>query len=175
MNYPQKGKKIKVREATSLVCLVFEPKDKKYLLLRRPKTGLLANLLEFPSFELDTKENKVSVKKIKECLSSLAVTELTEQPISLGEVVHQFSHIRQTYLVWKVNIANQCEISLNDTTHQNYRWLIQEEIECSAISTAMKKVFHLITKNAQPSKKRKASSSLPGKEQKKITSFFSRN
>ena len=51
-NYPRKGKKTSQREEFSLVYILKCKTTHKYCLVQRPETGLLANLLEFPSINL---------------------------------------------------------------------------------------------------------------------------
>ena len=51
-NYPRKGKKAAQRAETSLVYILKCKSSNKYCLAQRPDTGLLANLLEFPSVAL---------------------------------------------------------------------------------------------------------------------------
>ena len=51
-NYPRKKKKGPQREECSLVCILKCKSSNKYCLVQRPDTGLLANLLEFPSVTL---------------------------------------------------------------------------------------------------------------------------
>jgi len=68
MIYPRKAVKKAPREEECAVCIVEtrsldskDPKDSKFLLAKRPKTGLLAGLWEFPSVELN--EAVEAVKK----------------------------------------------------------------------------------------------------------------
>ena len=140
-NYPRKGKRTEQREQKSLV-VMFRAGD-RYLLTQRPETGLLANLLEFPSLvdNLDT-DDPPGPKQVKQLVrdktSGLKSFDLSHQ----GEVLHVFSHIRQTYSVWLVE-ADSPDFKLKDTTSPVLKWLTEEEIGQSATSTAMKKVFKL--------------------------------
>ncbi len=64
MNYPRKPKKSSARQATTIVVVV-SCKD-KFCLLQRPSTGLLANLLEFPSSDLTgTTAEEVNKKMVQ--------------------------------------------------------------------------------------------------------------
>ena len=154
MNYPRKGKKAAVREETSLVIIPVHEKAKggsaQYLLYQRAKTGLLANLLEFPSFPVKSEE-KVTKANVKAKISN----DLNLDPVSVesvGSVFHQFSHIKQTYDVWLAKVKSLEEPSLNEEQYQKFEVLTQEEIDKSAISTAMKKVFN--AKNPKGSAKK---------------------
>eukprot|EP00095_Tigriopus_kingsejongensis_P012363 maker-scaffold190_size271632-snap-gene-0.19 protein:Tk12363 transcript:maker-scaffold190_size271632-snap-gene-0.19-mRNA-1 annotation:"a g-specific adenine dna glycosylase" len=158
MNYPRKGQKTKVRPETSLVCIVSKANG-EYLLFQRPKTGLLANLLEFPSFKLgpdDDDNAKLDSVGVLEHLRD-HVPHVVDEPQELGRVMHQFSHIKQTYLVWSCSIkgdASEIDVSLDQAKYQRHEWLSREEIATSAISTAMKKVFQLLETPPTPKKKR---------------------
>lgn len=63
MNYPRKPKKSSARQATSIVVVV--SCKNKFCLLQRPPTGLLANLLEFPSSDLKETTEEVNKKIIQ--------------------------------------------------------------------------------------------------------------
>merc|ERR1712029_216302 len=168
-NYPRKGKKTEVKVKKSLVAIIRN--GDRYLLSQRPETGLLANLLEFPvlvddlsSEEPDSGADPKRVRQLVKSSTSLASFDLQHQ----GEVLHQFSHIRQTYCVWMVEAPTQdFKWKTGDTGQhpQNLKWLTEEEIGQSAISTAMKKVFKL--KDKKPSTPATKLSS-----QRSITSFF---
>ena len=71
-NYPRKGKKTSQREESSLVYILQCKASHKYCLVQRPETGLLANLLEFPSVNLTNWSNDSKMTK------SLAVQKLKE-------------------------------------------------------------------------------------------------
>ncbi len=143
MNFPRKTKKTLVQDKTSLVCVLKNPSLDKFCLLQRPKTGLLANLLEFPSIIMDLK-TELKSKQVKDLLKEafdIDVAGLADK----GEIFHQFSHIKQTYLIWSGDVVAQ-EISINPGQHQSVQWLTREELLESAISTAMKKVFQHYSK-----------------------------
>ena len=140
-NYPRKGKKAPQRIQKTVVC-IFKSED-KYLLTQRPETGLLANLLEFPSLMvLQEDENEPELKTISSLIRSKTTLSLTNSQLCyLGHVYHQFSHIKQTYLVWKIDACTR-DFKIDIATPKS-TWLTEEEINKSAISTAMKKVFKL--------------------------------
>jgi len=80
-----------------------------------------------------------------------------------GEVIHQFSHIKQTYSVWAVEADTQ-DFKWKEGTPPNLKWLTEGEISQSAISTAMKKVFKL--------KDKKPLTAPNNAKQRSIASFF---
>ena len=57
----------------------------------------------------------------------------------LLQVVHLFSHIHQTYVVYHVTLTDEAEIDLNGS-ERPAKWVGREEFLKSAVSTAMKKV-----------------------------------
>ncbi|KAF8970216.1 DNA glycosylase [Flammula alnicola] len=129
MSYPMKVDRKKAREELDIVHVVeWYPKsnseDRRFLMVRRPESGLLAGLYDFPTSvdvpksttpqAQETLPAEVLAKIIhgSSHLSPTLVTEnaagndppQTERPTissirSVGEVVHVFSHIRKTYRV----------------------------------------------------------------------------
>ena len=95
-NYPRKGKKAEQRIQKSLVVVIRF--GDKYLLTQRPETGLLANLMEFPSLKDLNQEEDCSVKEVKALIgkkTSLVNFEVNRQ----GEVFHQVWSLTPKYLV----------------------------------------------------------------------------
>ena len=95
-NYPRKGKKAEQRIQKSLVVIIRF--GDKYLLTQRPETGLLANLMEFPSLKDLNQEEDCSVKEVKALIgkkTSLVNFEVNRQ----GEVIHQVWSLTQKNLV----------------------------------------------------------------------------
>lgn len=171
-NYPRKGQKTKVRDETSLVCIVTRKAKSndqtEYLMFQRPKTGLLANLLEFPSFPLDDPDQKLTPNRVKELLKLHLSGTKFDQVKDVDSIGHQFSHIKQSYRVWSCSIKADMElvIEFDENKYQRFQWLTQEDLLTSPISTAMKKVFKCLDKSL----KRARDSPLKG--QKTISSFF---
>ena len=164
MNYPRKPKKASAKEATTTVVILKCNDTEKHLLLRRPKTGLLANLLEFPSLAAEEKKPSGVAKALKRELDRGDLTVGGH----LGSVLHQFSHLKQTYEVWSAGCEGEFDMAASEA-RPSHAWLTEEEISSADISTAMKKVFKL----AKNGKKRKREEDDSGaKAQKKITSFF---
>lgn len=149
-NYPRKGRKTSQREESTLVCILRCKSSNRYCLVQRPDTGLLANLLEFLSINLidwsqDSKMTKALVSKYMEEYYNIKIS--AKQIQDLGSVFHVFSHIKQTYIVYKIEmLENEYEnISIQKNKYQKMEWLTDKELKNSAISTAMKKVFKLET------------------------------
>lgn len=181
-NYPRKGKKAAQRVETSLVYILKCKSSNKYCLAQRPDTGLLANLLEFPSVALpnwseDSTMTITSVlKNLNEHYNLKATTKQVQQ---LGKVLHIFSHIKQTYLVYKVEVAeeNYENICYEKNKYQKIEWITDKELKTSAISTAMLKVLKLDTdnhskKSGHASQQVKRDSDGVIKSQRGIKNFF---
>ncbi|EFX85108.1 hypothetical protein DAPPUDRAFT_314361 [Daphnia pulex] len=182
-NYPRKAKKTAAKIARNIVLIVERPTNEsdsnEYLLWQRPVNGLLANLWEFPSFpshqwsdDLDeSSELTAALDQSKGLLTGRTI----ERCQYVADVFHQFSHISQTYGLYRVAVR-ACEnakdnvVSLPDH-YQGFRWLNARQIAGAAISTAMKKVFRAFTQNVDGSG---SSSSLKRKTKSKETGTVSK-
>ncbi len=124
------------------------------------------------------------IKFVRRKLESLVGSYSASSCLSLrGEVVHVFSHIRQTYVVWTASLDGEVDLS---QLGREFQWLTQEGIASAGVSTAMRKVFALATKKdsnntAKRKQQQQHGSSPPDKKiktesggQKSITAFFSK-
>ena len=176
MNFPRKPKKAPQHQRRSLVIVVSV--ESRFCLMQRPTTGLLANLFEFPSIELPDSVNETETKLTKKIVEGKFSDTFSAKAIdlrNLGEIVHQFSHIRQSYDVWLCKSATQNDVKFHDAQSQKCEWMTEEEINTGAVSTAMKKVFALVRKQKSAKKRSSNSDELekPAK-QRKINDFFSK-
>uniref|UniRef100_A0A8C6MBD3 Adenine DNA glycosylase n=1 Tax=Nothobranchius furzeri TaxID=105023 RepID=A0A8C6MBD3_NOTFU len=140
-NFPRKPAKKAPRVERTLTCVVTrtrEEANEEFLLLQRPNKGLLAGLWEFPSLLLQ-EENSVEEQKKLLCneISTTLRTCLSETLIRyVGEVVHIFSHIHQTYVVYSLCLKEQ-----DTQTHTGKtQWLDRSALQEAAVSTGLKKV-----------------------------------
>ncbi|KAH0618685.1 hypothetical protein JD844_018094 [Phrynosoma platyrhinos] len=104
--------------------------------------GLLAGLWEFPSLLLEPGQEKQPKSALADHLqtwlgSDMAVGHLQH----VGEVLHIFSHIRQTYVVYFLNLNKDEGNWDREVELPASRWVTKTEFQSSAISTAMKKVL----------------------------------
>ncbi|XP_069126065.1 adenine DNA glycosylase-like isoform X2 [Argopecten irradians] len=173
-NYPRKGKKKAPREERTDVCIVCrrrqESKD-EYLIVQRPNKGLLAGMWEFPSLlQVEEAQNPTDIILDKSCGASLQTTGKSQH---IGEVVHIFSHIHQTYVIQAITIE-EGEVTLN-TEQPPSRWVSKEDfLEC-AVSTGMKKVFKAFESPLSPKSsntKNKKTANKPDDKQRSISCFF---
>lgn len=137
-----------------------EQGDVEYLLVQRPQKGLLAGMWEFPSMLLE----KAPTMKEREDILCSRLQEVTGSDVSgkelqyVGEVIHIFSHINQTYLVY---FLHSISVKVEEAEHSTLRWVTKKQFMESAVPTAMKKILKLCESQralgggAEPSRKRK--------------------
>ncbi|XP_066298550.1 adenine DNA glycosylase-like isoform X2 [Branchiostoma lanceolatum] len=195
MNYPRKAKKKPPREEKTAVAVVScaAGSETKFLIVQRPETGLLAGLWEFPSVQLDRDSQSETRKSLIDSYLKETIG-LTfgdvERRIHVGEVVHIFSHIHQTYMVETFDV--ECDGQDGRMGKQEAppcRWVTRSELQGAALSTAMRKVFKAYeasksrsqhpaignSTGAKASNKRKRKSSSDNGDKKKqmaLDSFF---
>ena len=164
MQWPRK--KVK-KEATAKVTLVaVVSRGTTWAMCRRPKEGLLANMLEFPSITLEEREEEddktALTGKLEERLNQLGIKTLGKLT-AVGELLHVFSHIHMTYKVFTVDAVKEESDVKNSVSGVPVHWLTREDLATCGTSTGMRKVFDLATTSGQPSKgsvKRKRSKTL---------------
>ncbi|NXT24784.1 MUTYH glycosylase, partial [Syrrhaptes paradoxus] len=142
-NFPRKAAKKQPRAEWTATC-VLERRGchgaLEFLIVQRPSSGLLAGLWEFPSLPL---AQDLPEEQQREVLAD-HLRAWTGQPVVagnlqlIGEVVHIFSHIHQTYVVYSLPLDGDVTL---DPALSPSRWVTEEEFHASAVSTAMKKVL----------------------------------
>ncbi|KAG7332792.1 hypothetical protein KOW79_004626 [Hemibagrus wyckioides] len=140
-NFPRKPVKKAPRVERTLVCVLQRQCDgeTQYLLTQRPSKGLLAGMWELPSLLLE--EGMSAKKKHRDMLSAEVQRIVGTAPDLqyIGEVVHIFSHIHQTYVVYSTSV---CE-SVEGQREEKICWLNQSALQEAAISTGVKKIMKL--------------------------------
>ncbi|XP_028857009.1 adenine DNA glycosylase isoform X2 [Denticeps clupeoides] len=164
-NYPRKPAKKPPRVERTLVCVVESSgagEEKEYLLTRRPDKGLLAGLWEFPMVLLEEGGSEAQQKDIL-CseVGKILGAQLDKELLQfVGEVVHIFSHIHQTYVVYKMALSGSRGTEQKSTG----RWLTKCALQEAAVSTGLKKIMKLyedkinLKEEQNVDKKRKRSS-----------------
>ncbi|NXL62830.1 MUTYH glycosylase, partial [Chordeiles acutipennis] len=137
-NFPRKAAKKQPQAARTATC-VLERRGchgaLEFLIVQRPSSGLLAGLWEFPSLPLT---QGLQEEKQREMLADYLGWPMMAGALRLiGEVVHIFSHIHQTYVVYSLPLDEDMTM---DLALSPSRWVTEEEFHASAVSTAMKKV-----------------------------------
>ncbi|KAM7107955.1 adenine DNA glycosylase isoform 2-T3 [Ciconia maguari] len=131
--------------------------------------GLLAGLWEFPSLPL---AQGLQEEKQREALAD-HLRAWTGWPVVagglrlIGEVVHIFSHIHQTYVVYSLPLDGHVTL---DPALSPSRWVTEEEFHASAVSTAMKKVLKAHEKQRGESSPGKGSKRKRGAKQQGASS-----
>ncbi|KAF3691016.1 Adenine DNA glycosylase [Channa argus] len=143
-NFPRKPAKKPPRVERTLTCLVVRPGkegEKEYLLTQRPNKGLLAGLWEFPSLQLEGENTEVKQRRALCTQLSRMLGGLLNESLFhyMGEVVHIFSHIHQTYVVYSVCLND----SDAQTQPENQQWLTRSALQKAAVSTGLKKILKL--------------------------------
>lgn len=133
---PIKTQKKNTRDIPIVASVVMN-EEGKFLIHKRPSTGLLANLWEFPNFEMHTslqskrdffEENFFEEYGVKPQLSDLILT-----------IDHVFSH-----LVWKLDAyKGMLSLEIDDRVLQkhNLKWVNEQELEQYAFPVPHQKIF----------------------------------
>ncbi|KAK5870137.1 hypothetical protein PBY51_024797 [Eleginops maclovinus] len=198
-NFPRKPAKKPPRVEQTLTCVVIRPGEggeDEFLLTQRPNKGLLAGLWEFPNLLLEEKSSDLKQRRaLCAQINGKLGTHLTEGLLQyVGEVVHIFSHIHQTYVVHSVCLKD----ADTHTQTENAQWLSRSALQEAAVSTGVKKIVklydsvdgqkeqtskdgkrqrHTGTKNDKKpnsSKKAKLSSPNSGGRQLSLSSYFNK-
>ena len=150
-DYPMLAKKRAKREMSVAVSVLQVVSDSEswYLLLKRPKRGLLAGLWEFPTVPLTEAAAPPPADREKETdafLKDLLGQDLSQMPAikraAIGTAVHIFSHIRMTLHIEALQFAARPdEISLNASAE--FRWVPSQEIDSIGMCTMVKKVYNV--------------------------------
>ncbi|XP_071172388.1 adenine DNA glycosylase-like isoform X2 [Mytilus edulis] len=178
-NYPRKGKKKAAREEQTKVCIVCKKNKSEalYCIVQRPEKGLLAGLWEFPSLKIDGDcSEEVSPQQLLKDSCGLHVDTVTST-CHVGEVVHLFSHIHQTYIIDSITVEedDRDTVVTDLPSTKPLRWVTEEELQESAVSTAMKKVFKAFTDKMNSKTPAKTKKQKVDKKQPSINSFFKSN
>lgn len=185
-NYPRKQKLKEARQERVAVCILESQKNEgsgepMVFICKRPATGLLAGLWEFPNViiepDLSEKDKKALVEKLLKD-EFRVVLNGEEKQVSLGEVQHIFSHIHHTYVVQTMVLTGNPPLLPGESVKgRSTKWVSKSEFLQSAVSTAMKKVFNLYNKVDCPKskatgKKRKHEEKDESRKQRVLESYF---
>ena len=153
--YPAKKKKTAVKNERFVVCVLRS--DSGFILAsQRPDSGLLANLIEFPSVKAADENDLKRSGEIAESFRNRLDIGIREKSLEYrGEISHKFSHIHHQYSVWTGEAVAEIPKGL--------KLLKEEEIDEAPISRAMRKVFQESNKKTAAKKRQK---------QTNINSFF---
>ena len=187
-NYPRKQKLKEARQEKVAVCILESQEQGKndepmLFICKRPATGLLAGLWEFPNVIVASDVSEESKKaEIHKFLRDEFEVVLNgeEKKVSLGEVQHIFSHIHHTYIVQKIVVVGKpSSLTSESASGRSTKWVTMSEFSEAAVSTAMKKVFNLYKNNGHQCNrssgiKRKHANENESRKQRVLESFFQR-
>ena len=189
-NYPRKAKKKQPKEETVAVCIVEKSVEwgSHFLVVQRPKTGLLAGLWEFPNIIVEENKKEKSVSLLNSFLKNECgiTVQVSKDQASIGEVSHHFSHIHHKYIIHYCNYVGGEKIEKCVQVQRQKRWISREGLKDAALSTAMRKVFIAYEKGnqatsgknevkTQGSKKRKQTDAHAGQKQMMLDAFLKSN
>ncbi|KAL1545119.1 adenine DNA glycosylase-like isoform X2 [Salvia divinorum] len=173
-DYPTKVPKAKQRHdfsAVSVVEIVEEGSDSKYLLVKRPEEGLLAGLWEFPSVLLEGEAGLTSRRK--------AIDRFLKQSFGLdmrkscklvsreevGVYVHIFSHIRLKMYIELLTLrktglsptnsntsgANCIQEKQEETATIKWKYVDEKALSTLGLTSGVRKAYTMIQKFKQDS------------------------
>lgn len=163
-NFPRKAAKKPLRVMRTATCVLERRgchRAPEYLIVQRPSSGLLAGLWEFPSVPLaqDLQEEKER-EELADHLQAWMGRPVAAKGLQfIGEVIHIFSHIHQTYVVYSLHLDG--DVTLEPALSPS-RWVTEDEFHASAVSTAMKKVLKAHGKQRRKESSPVKVSSAPG-------------
>ncbi|KAM9762359.1 adenine DNA glycosylase isoform 2-T2 [Menidia menidia] len=198
-NFPRRPVKKPPRPERTLTCVVTRDQGggQEHLVVQRPHKGLLAGLWEFPSLpEPEGSSPALNRRILGNEVSRVLGSRPAHSPQFVGEVVHVFSHIHQTYVVHSLRWGPDVAMATADgapgvamATAAGVRWLGREALLDAAMSTGQKKILKLfesvesgeekdseagkrLRPPAQKKKKKKKSPEASGGRQLPLRSFF---
>jgi len=135
---PKTGKKEKVGERLQVVLIV--EKEGQLLLNRRPPSGLLGGMWEFPCADLEPGEEPAQRAR------ALARNYSIETELHcIGRIRHVYSHFRLEAIVFRTGIAEQTGIAETGTF-----WHDAEKLAESPLHGAHQKALNLTMKERKP-------------------------
>lgn len=182
--YPMKLDKKKIRQEECLVLIIkaTKAKDKLWLLEKRPDSGLLANMWQFPALTLSTTTSegkrteefptspipeRVIARFIDHVYGDVVGYESTEK---VGSIKHIFSHLELTMHVYKVQMQgshgkgswtrdgpykDDKNFGCRLRERATMKWVTRKELEAETMGTGMRNAWlALQTLEQQPLAKR---------------------
>lgn len=182
--FPLAPPKASKREEVLAVAVLRSIQDDKWLLVKRPKKGLLAGQWEFPSVcvwsSADDKSTKgkkkrkeVEIPFIKETIRSKTLTKYldslaadaeesfippsTKRTILQESVDHIFSHVRHTMWIehQKVRTGSMETTSWISGEGKEVRWMSKEDMEKVGVTSGVKKVLAAVEAKSSGKKRSK--------------------
>ncbi|MFV8828150.1 A/G-specific adenine glycosylase [Alkalihalobacterium sp. APHAB7] len=130
---PIKEKKTKVT-VKNMAAIVLRNQKGEVLIQRRPDSGLLAKLWQFPNVEV-TK----STDSPQECLEEFFRSEL-EISVKIESAVQKVEHVF-SHLVWNITVYEGTLLSENHVTSEDTRWVDENSIESYPFPVSHQKII----------------------------------
>jgi A/G-specific adenine glycosylase len=134
---PIKSKKSKQKKV-QLAAIMAETSNGKMLIHKRPATGLLANLWEFPNVEI-THHLQNEKNKISDLFQELLMINIMPKK-TIGQIEHVFSH-----LIWNITVFHA---KMTDDFRESQEWKLVsfKEMEEYAFPVSHQKMLQLFQK-----------------------------
>ncbi|WP_078429133.1 A/G-specific adenine glycosylase [Alkalihalobacterium alkalinitrilicum] len=130
---PIKEKKTKVK-AKDMAAIVLRNNTGEVLIERRPETGLLAKLWQFPNIET-IKDAKQQHESLREYLKTeYAMT------VEVGEIVQKVKHVF-SHLIWSISVYEGTILSEKPIDNDNIRWVNENSIESFPFPVSHQKII----------------------------------
>ncbi|OLO28213.1 A/G-specific adenine glycosylase [Alkalihalophilus pseudofirmus] len=130
---PIKEKKTKVK-AKDMAAIVLRNNTGEVLIERRPETGLLAKLWQFPNIET-IKDAKQQHESLREYLKTeYAMT------VEVGEIVQKVEHVF-SHLIWSISVYEGTILSEKPIDNDNIRWVNENSIESFPFPVSHQKII----------------------------------
>ena len=149
-DYPMIPKKAPKREESVAVCILRVVSDvdggdveEWFLLLKRPKRGLLAGLWEFPTVPLTDSEAQDVDSRRSRMDTLLANADLSpdlqRERVSLGAVTHVFTHIRMTLHVEALTVEAEIQ-RVSFAKEVEHKWVSRDGLHSMGLCSMVRKV-----------------------------------
>ena len=131
---------IRKKIPTYNVVVAYILKGEKFLISKRPKTGLLSNLWELPGGKIEKNETK-EFSLLREIKEEINITIKIEKEV--GTIMHQYSHFK---VIITLFICTYKSGKAKPKASQALKWIKEKEKKEFAFPTATHKLFKLISK-----------------------------
>jgi A/G-specific adenine glycosylase len=122
----------------TLATAVIRAPDGTVLLVRRPATGLLARMWCLPAREQTEADDGAAA--VLDIARSLIGERSVDQPVELGTVDHTFSHRRERYRCWRIDVRQRpIEMSAD------VRW-VGDDLTGVALPAAQRRILGLLAR-----------------------------
>ncbi|WP_368505626.1 A/G-specific adenine glycosylase [Alkalihalophilus sp. As8PL] len=128
---PIKSKKKKAKRKRMAAFVIVNEKE-QVLIEKRPETGLLAKLWQFPNVEVDSHSfNKETM--------ALSLSEQVGETIILGDCIQKVEHVF-SHIIWDIEVY-QAKIEAVGSEDATHRWVDHHQIEEFAFPVSHQKII----------------------------------